>query len=123
MNRNPWTSARLNYGEQSIKKSRLCLHIVNKFWLCSQTMQWDFVVLIWAQTKGSLSSPGNDLCGLNDDSVSSTGQRKEYNSTEHGSENGCLDCFTFTVVALEFSLLQVKLNNTFNSNILPKCND
>lgn len=59
------------------------------------------MVLILAQTKGSLCSPGNDLRGLNDDSVSSTGQRKEYNRTEHGSENGCLDCWTFTVVILD----------------------
>lgn len=35
-------------------------------------MQWDFVVLIWAQTDGSPWSPGNDLFGLNDDSVSAT---------------------------------------------------
>lgn len=39
-------------------------------------MQWDFVVLIWVQTNGSPWSPGNDLCGLNDDSVSSTEEKK-----------------------------------------------
>lgn len=56
------------------------------------------MVFIWAQTKGCLCSPGNDLRGLNDDNVSSTGQRKEYDSSEHGSENGCLCHFTFIVM-------------------------
>lgn len=56
------------------------------------------MVFIWAQTKGCLCSPGNDLRGLNDDNVSSTGQRKEYDSSEHGSENGCLCRFTFIVM-------------------------
>lgn len=76
------------------------------------------MVLIWAQTKGSLCSPGNDLCGLNDDSVSSTGQRKEYNSREHGRENGCLDCFTFTVVMLDCLKLEClcpKLDSSLSS--------
>lgn len=79
------------------------------------------MVPIWAQTKGSLCSPGNDLCGLNDGSVSSTGQRKEYNSTEHGSENGCLCCFTFIVRIFDcFQLECVNLSGTikqyFHSN-------
>lgn len=55
---------------------------LDQFWLnlkkiikpCNGPLWFLFV----AQTKGSLRSPGNDLCGLNDDGVSATGQRKGY---------------------------------------------
>lgn len=58
------------------------------------------MVFICTQRKGSLCSPGNDLLGLNDDSVSSHRSKKGI-SAEHGSENGCLCRFTFIVVIRE----------------------
>lgn len=76
------------------------------------------VLIFGAETKGSLCSPGYDLCGLNDGSVSSTGQRKEHTSTEHGTQNGCLDCFTFTVVISDG--FDFDFNIILDSNFLTK---
>lgn len=49
-------------------------------------------LFIWVEPDGSSGLPGNDLCGLNDDSVSSGGKRKQ----ESSRETDFLDCLPFT---------------------------
>lgn len=87
-------------------------------------MQWDF---IWVQANGSPRSPGNDLCGLNDDPCEHHRETKGIQQHRVSSEMKCLHCFTSGLVkvsearirlnALDLSLIQTSQVNSSTENL------
>lgn len=78
-NRNPLDVRAAELWRALDEKSRLCLHIVNKFRLCStkRCKEGGLCGFVFGvETNGSSCSPGNDLCGLNDGGVSFRGETR-----------------------------------------------